>query len=168
MHLIPDYVFDSIYEITPEFFQEHGLRGMLVDLDGTLASSRAPLPPEAVRPWFDGLQAAGVRVLVLSNNKESRVKRFCEPLGVPYLHRAVKPLGAGFRRGARALGLPLSQIAVVGDQIYTDTFGGNRAGAVTCFVRSVNRGDFWIGVRHQLEKPFIRLGRKRSRPKGRE
>ncbi len=162
MHLIPDFVFDSIYEITPEFFREHGLRGMLVDLDGTMASSRTPLPPETVRPWLDGLQAAGIRVLVLSNNKESRVKRFCEPLAVPYLYRAVKPLGIGFRRGARALGLPMEQIAVVGDQIYTDTFGGNRAGAVTCFIRSINRGDFWIGVRHQLEKPFIRLGKRKA------
>lgn len=166
MYLIPDFVFDSIYEITPAFFQEHGLRGMLVDLDGTMASSRAPLPPETVRPWLDSLQAAGVRVLVLSNNKESRVKRFCEPLGVPFLHRAVKPLSRGFRRGARALDLPIRQIAVVGDQIYTDTFGGNCVGATTCFVRSINRNDLWISMRHQLEKPFISMG-KRKRRRGR-
>lgn len=165
MHLIPDFVFDSIYEITPEFLKRHGLRGMLIDLDGTMASSRAPLPPEGVRPWLDAIQASGIRVLVLSNNKESRVKRFCAPLGVPFLHRAVKPLPIGFRRGARALDLPMDEIAVVGDQIYTDTFGGNCAGAVTCFVRSVNRGDFWIDVRHQLEKPFIRLGRRRENRK---
>lgn len=162
MYLIPDHVFDSIYEITPAFFAANGLHGMLVDLDGTMASSRAPLPPESVRPWLDALKAAGVRVLVLSNNKESRVKRFCEPLGVDYVFRAMKPLRRGFRRGAAALGLPLSQIAVVGDQIYTDTFGGNCAGAVTCFVRSINRDDFWIGLRHQLEKPFISLGRKKG------
>lgn len=162
MYLIPDYVFDSIYEITPLFFRAHGLRGMLIDLDGTMASSRAPLPPEKVRPWLDELQSAGIRVLVLSNNKESRVKRFCAPLGVPFLHRAIKPLGRGFRRGARALGLLMHEIAVVGDQIYTDTFGGNRVGAVTCFVRSINRNDFWIGLRHQLEKPFIALGRRKG------
>ena len=162
MYLIPDYVFDSIYEITPLFFRAHGLRGMLIDLDGTMASSRAPLPPEKVRPWLDELQSAGIRVLVLSNNKESRVKRFCAPLGVPFLHRAIKPLGRGFRRGARALGLPMHEIVVVGVEIYTDTFGGNRVGAVTCFVRSINRNDFWIGLRHQLEKPFIALGRRKG------
>lgn len=168
MYLIPDHVFDSIYDITPEFFAGHGLRGMLVDLDGTMASSRAPLPPEGVRPWLDSLQAAGIRVLVLSNNKESRVRRFCEPLGVPFLHRATKPLRRGFRRGARALGLPMGQIAVVGDQIYTDTFGGNRAGAVTCFVRSINRNDFWISMRHQFEKPFILLGKRKGSGKARK
>ncbi len=162
MYLIPNFVFNSIYEITPAFFSQHGLRGMLVDLDGTMASSRAPLPPAEVRPWLDALQASGVRVLVLSNNKESRVRRFCAPLGVPFLHRAAKPLGRGFRRGAKALGLPIHQIAVVGDQIYTDTFGGNLAGAVTCFVRSINRNDFWISVRHQLEKPFIYWGKQKG------
>lgn len=163
MHLVPDFVFDSIYEITPEFLKEHGLRGIMIDLDGTMASSHAPLPPDTVRPWMDALQAAGIRILVLSNNKESRVKRFCAPLGVPYIHRAVKPFGRGFRRGARVLALPMQQIAVVGDQIYTDTFGGNCAGAVTCFIRSINRGDFWIDMRHQLEKPFIRMGERRKK-----
>lgn len=165
MHLIPDYVFNSIYEITPAFLSEHGLRGMLIDLDGTMASSRAPLPPETVKPWLDGMKAAGIRVLVLSNNKESRVRRFCEPLGVEFLHRAVKPFRRGFKAGAEKLGLPMREIAVVGDQIYTDTFGGNMAGATTCFVRSINRGDFWIGVRHQFEKPFIRMGEKHMKRK---
>lgn len=163
MFLIPDFVFESIYEITPAFLQEHGLRGLLIDLDGTMASSRAPLPPETVRPWLDGMKAAGIRVLVLSNNKESRVARFCAPLDVEFLHRAVKPFRRGFKAGAQKLGLPMTEIAVVGDQIYTDTFGGNCAGATTCFVHSINRGDFWIGVRHQFERPFIYLGERRRK-----
>lgn len=43
--LIPDYVFDSIYDITPEMLTAHGVRGVLVDLDGTMASHKAALPP---------------------------------------------------------------------------------------------------------------------------
>ena len=38
--LIPDYVFDSIYDITPEVLTGHGVRGVLVDLDGTMASHK--------------------------------------------------------------------------------------------------------------------------------
>ena len=44
--LIPDYVFDSIYDISPALLQKHGVRGVLIDLHSTMASHNAALPPE--------------------------------------------------------------------------------------------------------------------------
>ena len=83
---------------------------------------------------------------------------------MPWLSRATKPLGRGFRRGAELLGIPISKCAVVGDQIFTDTCGGNRAGAaMTCYVQSMDLGDFWIRLRYQLERGFIAHGKKRMR-----
>ena len=71
--LIPDYVFDSIYDITPELLEKHGVRGVLIDLDGTMASHKAALPPEKLSPFVHTLCDAGLRVLVFSNNREARV-----------------------------------------------------------------------------------------------
>ena len=159
--LIPDYVFESIYDITPEKLKEHGVRGVLIDLDGTMASHKAALPPETLRPFLQGLQQAGLRVLVFSNNNEKRVAQFCAPLGVEHISRAKKPLAAGFRRGAARLGLPVGQLAVVGDQIFTDVFGGNCAGALTCYVETLDRRFFWVNVRYQIERRFIARGRRR-------
>lgn len=159
--LIPSYVFDSIYEITPALLQENGVRGMLIDLDGTMASRHDPKPPETLRPFLQGFVEAGIKVLVLSNNNEQRVRVFCEELGVPWRSRAGKPMRRGFRHGAEMLGLPVSVCAVVGDQIYTDTCGGNRAGAaITCYVQSIDHKDFWIHVRYQFERCFIAHGKK--------
>ena len=53
------------------------------------------------------------------------------------------------------------EIAVIGDQIFTDVFGGNRAGALTCYVETLDRRFFWINVRYQLERGFIARGRRR-------
>ena len=58
--LIPDYVFDSIYDITPEVLTAHGVRGVLVDLDGTMASHKAALPPETLHTFVDRLKDAGI------------------------------------------------------------------------------------------------------------
>ena len=80
--LIPDYVFDSIYDITPEVLTAHGVRGVLVDLDGTMASHKAALPPDTLHTFVDRLKNAGIAVLVFSNNHPERVGKFCEPLGV--------------------------------------------------------------------------------------
>ena len=109
--LIPDYVFDSIYDITPEVLTAHRVR--------------------------------------------------CEPLGVGYISHAGKPFSRGFRKAANRLGLSMREIAVIGDQIFTDVFGGNRAGALTCYVETLDRRFFWINVRYQLERGFIARGRRR-------
>ena len=66
-----------------------------------------------------------------------------------------------FHSKGKKLGLPIDQIAVIGDQIYTDVFGGNRAGALTCYVETLDRRFFWINVRYQLERGFIARGRRR-------
>ncbi len=159
---IPRYVFDSIYDITPALLEKDGVRGILIDLDGTMASRHAARPAATVAPFLKRFLDAGMKVAVLSNNNEDRVRVFCEDLGVPYLHRAFKPARQGFARGAQMMGLPLSQCAVIGDQIYTDTFGGNRAGvAATCYVYSYDAQDFFIKLRYQLEKGFIARGKKR-------
>ena len=70
--LIPDYVFDSIYDITPEVLTAHGVRGVLVDLDGTMASHKAALPPDTLYTFVDRLKNAGIAVLVFSNNHPER------------------------------------------------------------------------------------------------
>ena len=70
--LIPDYVFDSIYDITPEVLTAHGVRGVLVDLDGTMASHKAALPPDTLHTFVDRLKDAGIAVLVFSNNHPER------------------------------------------------------------------------------------------------
>ena len=99
--LIPDYVFDSIYDITPEVLTAHGVRGVLVDLDGTMASHKAALPPETLYTFVDRLKDAGIAVLVFSNNHPERVGKFCEPLGVGYISHAGKPRADLLRRNTR-------------------------------------------------------------------
>ena len=65
--LIPDYVFDSIYDITPEVLTAHGVRGVLVDLDGTMASHKAALPPDTLHTFVDRLKDAGIKVDIDEN-----------------------------------------------------------------------------------------------------
>ena len=162
-YLTPDCVFDSIYDITPEFLKSRGIRGALIDIDGTVSSHRIKHPTEKLCAYIKGMQEAGIKVLFLSNNKATRVGVFSEPMGIRWISRATKPLTRGFRKGAAMLELPMHEIAVIGDQIFTDVFGGNRAGALTCQVQSIDRGEFWVGVRCRLEHGFIERGRRKMR-----
>lgn len=162
--LTPRYVFDAVTDITPDFLKKHGIRGCLIDLDGTLVSRHQPTGNDRLIAWLDSLRDAGIRPMLLSNNNGNRVRIFAESIGIEWQGRALKPLSRGFRMGAERLSLPFSQIAVIGDQIYTDTLGGNHVGALTCYIETIDRNELWIGARYRfLESPFIRRARRRNR-----
>ena len=158
--LTPDMVFHTIYDISPALLQQKGIRGVLIDIDGTVSSYRVALPDEKMHAYLKSLADAGIAALFLSNNKPMRVGRYSDPLGMQWISRARKPLSKGFRQAADMLGLPAHQIAVIGDQIFTDVLGGNRAGMLTCQVQSLDAAEFWIGVRCRIERPFIRRGQR--------
>ena len=70
--LVPDGVYESYQQITPELLQSRGIRLLLSDLDYTLAPKSVSRPDQAVRDWLSRLQAAGIRVMILSNNRSPR------------------------------------------------------------------------------------------------
>ena len=38
MTLVPDFMFSSVYDITPEFFKENGITSIVSDIDNTLVT----------------------------------------------------------------------------------------------------------------------------------
>lgn len=87
--LVPDGVYESYRQITPELLQSKGICLLLSDLDFTLAPKSTPRPDAAVRQWIDGLRSAGIRVMILSNNRRpQRVETFCRDLGITYVGHA--------------------------------------------------------------------------------
>jgi len=165
-NFVPDYVFDTIYQITPLFLREHGIQGVLIDLDGTLASRKAPLPPDGLDDFLRELQGNGLKIIIFSNNREKRVERFCQTLHIPFISRAGKPFLRGFRLAIKKLNLPPQALAIVGDQIFTDVLGGNRIGALTCCVRPIDWHDFLIRARYHVERVFVKCGEKSKRKRG--
>ena len=97
--LVPDRLFETYEEITPEYLRQRGIRLLLSDLDYTLAPKYVPHPDDRVREWLRRMEECGVQVMILSNNRSShRVETFCRELGIPYVGHAQKPRTTGFRR----------------------------------------------------------------------
>lgn len=160
--LIADYSFPAVTDITPQWLLSRGIQGILVDLDNTLAPYRQAEPDGEIVRWARGVEDGGVKVLVLSNNHEPRVERFCREMEVPYLFEAEKPHRRAYERGLERLALPKERVAAVGDQIFTDTLGAKRAGLRMILVRPVRlRGYFWYVLRRAAELPFVWLTREK-------
>ena len=89
----PDYEADSAYGIDYRTLYEQGYRGIIFDIDNTLVPHGAPATPQATE-FFGRLRELGFQTLLLSNNKEPRVKSFADAVGASYIYKAGKPGGA--------------------------------------------------------------------------
>lgn len=108
-----------------------------------------------MRAWKQALDQAGITLFLLSNSrKPGRAQRFAEALGIPYEGHAGKPKVGGFQRAMARMGAAPEETAIVGDQIFTDIWGGNRAGVLTLLVHPIQFGTVFRGLRYGLETPF--------------
>lgn len=153
---IPRHLAESIYWLEPQRLQEHGIRLVLADLDNTLAPYEQALPSPALVSWKEELEARGIGLFVVSNSRKSRrCPDFCEALGIPYVRHAGKPGVKGFQAALTQAGVRPEEAIMVGDQIFTDTLGGNRAGISTVLVRPMAWGkNPFRRLRYALETPF--------------
>ncbi len=139
--LVPKSTADSIHDIDLENLRNHGITGIITDLDNTLVGSRIAYATPEVEHWLELAKQAGFKVVIVSNNHKSRVSKFAEPLRIPFIYSAGKPTLSSFRKAMRTMGTSPSQTAMIGDQLFTDVFGGNRLGLFTILVNPVSRSE---------------------------
>lgn len=165
-----EYV-DSTYSIDFDRFYREGYRGIIFDIDNTLVPHGAPADERACK-LFRHLKELGFSCMLLSNNKESRVKMFNDAVGVSYIHKAGKPKPAGYRRAMEAMGTDAGNTLFVGDQIFTDVYGANLAGIRTILVKPIHpKEEIQIVLKRYLEKIvlhfYLRRQKKKNRSEGR-
>lgn len=138
---LPDRYVKSIFQINPTTLKEKGIKGIITDLDNTLVAWDVAHATDQVINWISEMQRAGIEVTIISNNNEERVRIFSEPIEVPYEASARKPLTRSFKRASSRMRLTPKEVAVIGDQLLTDVFGGNRGGFYTILVVPIVQTD---------------------------
>lgn len=139
--LLPNEFISSVFDLTPEYLKSIGISGIITDLDNTLVEWDRAEATEQLAEWITWLQDEGIKVIIASNNNEERVRIFAEPLGIPYIYRAKKPLGKAYYNAMLELKLRRTEVAMIGDQLLTDVFGAKRQKLYTFLVRPVAESD---------------------------
>ena len=162
--LIPSRLFESYHEITPELLRREGITLLLSDLDYTLAPKSVRRPDPALRKWISALEAAGIQVMIVSNNRSSaRVAKVCEDLKIPYQGHAGKPSIRGLKSAMARAGADRGCTAMLGDKLLTDMLAANRAGIPAFIVEPLGGAVTpWQKVLHALQAPFKAVCRRRS------
>ena len=136
MLITPEYVFKDVTHITPEWLAAKGITALVLDIDNTLTADRSQELPEEVAVWLDTMRRAGVRLTIVSNGAEKRVRPFAQKLGLAYLYRSAKPLPFALMAAQHRMGVKHSQMAMVGDRLYTDVATGVNHGMTGILVLS--------------------------------
>lgn len=158
MNLYPKMYLKNVMEITEQLLAEKNIKGLILDIDNTLIDYDKKIP-EGIEEWCTNLKEKGIKMCILSNtNKVEKVKKVAETLNLEYLYFAHKPNKKGFKKAKKMLQLESEQIAVVGDQIFTDVLGGNRMKMYTILTEPLDKRDIWITV---LKRPLEKLVIKR-------
>lgn len=138
---LPNEHFKSVLDISPEKLKARGIKGIITDLDNTLVEWDRPSATPQLVKWFDEIKRNNIMVTIVSNNHEDRVKAFADPLQIPFIFQARKPLGRAFKQALAQMGMQKDEVVVIGDQLLTDVLGGNRSGFHTILVVPVAQTD---------------------------
>jgi len=147
----PEHEAESAYVIDYESLYQKGKRGVIFDIDNTLVPHGAPAD-ERAQALFVRLQKIGFRTVLLSNNKEPRVKMFGDGVGSGYIFKAGKPGREGYERAMELMGTTSVNTIFVGDQLFTDVWGAKRAGIATWLVKPIHpKEEIQIVLKRRLE-----------------
>lgn len=143
---------NSTYDIDFQRMYDLGYRGIIFDIDNTLVPHGAPADEKAVA-LFEKLREIGFQTLMLSNNKEPRVKSFCEQVGSDYIFKAGKPKKTGYEKAMERMGTTKETTFFVGDQLFTDVWGAKRTGLYSVLVKPIHpKEEIQIVLKRYLER----------------
>ncbi len=162
----PDSEVDSAYEIDYEGLYAEGFRGIIFDIDNTLVPHGAPADERAME-LFARLHRIGFHTLLLSNNKEPRVKMFNDSVGSQYIFRANKPARRGYEEAMERMGTDPGTTVFVGDQLFTDVWGAKKAGIRTFLTKPIHpKEEIQIVLKRRLEWIVLYFYHKRQKSTG--
>jgi uncharacterized protein len=125
---------DSILSLTPDILQQHNLKGLVLDVDETLVPFRVAQASEELHQWVEEIRQTVDLWLVSNNISQNRISGIAKSLDLPYILGAQKPSRRKLRQAVAAMDIPIEQVAMVGDRLFTDVLAGNRLGMFTILV----------------------------------
>lgn len=147
----PDHEVESAYDMEYEALFGKGFRGIIFDIDNTLVPHGAPAD-ERAKQLFERLRQIGYHTVLLSNNKEPRVRSFADSVGSMYVFKAGKPGNKGYVMAMEKMGTETANTLFVGDQLFTDVWGAKRMGIANYLVKPIHpKEEIQIVLKRRLE-----------------
>ena len=157
----PDEYVASTYVLDFEKMYREGCRGLVFDIDNTLVPHGAAADEAAIQ-LFARIHHLGMKTMLVSNNGEARIKPFAQQVQTDYIYKAGKPKVEGYNKAMAKMGTDPKHTLFIGDQIFTDIWGGHNAGIRAVYIRPIALNTLFRKIRYGIEGPFRLLCRMRG------
>lgn len=164
----PDMYMKDIYSINYNKLKNYGIKCIMFDLDNTLVPCFKNKPTRKIKDLIEKLKDMGFKVIIFSNSNKKRLTPFKNVLEVDCSYSSRKPFSKKFLKVLKEYKYNQSEVAMIGDQIVTDIYGGNKVGIFTVLVKPINKKElFFTKINRIIEKNIIRkLEKKKIFKKG--
>lgn len=158
MLLKPKIKLAKITDISLSLLNNYGIKALILDVDNTLSTHHGQVLTDGLEAWLKEMKTAGTALVILSNSKEERVKPFAEKIGLDYISLGLKPLPFRFSLALKKLKCTKKETAIVGDQIFTDTLGGNAYGIKTILLDPIKpEASLRFKFKRKLERLIFKI-----------
>ena len=137
MFLRPKIKLERVTDITIDILNKYGIKALILDVDNTLSTHHGQVLTDGLPEWLDTMRQNGIKMTVLSNSNSKRLTPFAKKIGLDFISLGLKPLPFGYLRALKRLGTGKNETAIVGDQLFTDTMGGNFVGVTTILLTPI-------------------------------
>ena len=134
----PDMYKKDIYEIDYKKLKSYGIKCLLFDLDNTLVPYNRNKPSRKIKDFIENLKDMGFKVILFSNSSKKRLTPFKNILEIDCSASSRKPFSKKFKKVLIDYKFEQSEVAIIGDQMVSEVFGGNRMGIFTVLVKPIN------------------------------
>jgi len=146
----------SPYMINYKSYYQAGFRAIIMDIDNTLVPHGAQADERTIE-LFDKLHNMGFKTCLISNNKKKRVAPFAKAVNSSFTCKAGKPEPGNYIRAAKHMGVRINEVLFIGDQLFTDIWGANRAGMYSILVEKIApQEEIQIVLKRYLEAPVLK------------
>lgn len=161
--LVPDIYAKSLYTIDYEKLKKTGIKCLLIDLDNTIAPVNIKNPSKDIKDLVNELELMGFKLIIISNSSKNRVRPFKEILNIDSSHNSRKPFSKKYKKIMKMYKFKDTELAAIGDQLFTDILGANLAGITSILVNPVSDVDyFWTKINRFFEKIVYKKFKRRE------
>lgn len=163
MHIFkPDIYKKSIFDIDYQKLKDEGIKCLIFDLDNTLGLIEHKRCPLKSKRLINKLKKDFL-IVICSNNTLKRIKPYVEELDIYGASFSLKPSIKGLFTIRRKYNLKKCEMVMIGDQIVTDIFSGNRFGIKTILVDPMGEKDLKItSLNRKIEKLIVNNYKKKG------
>ena len=154
----PNIKLDKITDIKVSLLKKYNIDSLILDVDNTLSTHHGQVLTDGLSEWLANMRENNIKLTILSNSTSKRLDPFAKKIGLDYISLGLKPLPFGYIRALKALGSKRKNTAIVGDQIFTDTLGGNIVGLTTVLLTPIKpETSLRFRMKRRVEKFLIKI-----------